>query len=240
MDVQTHYKNHLSNFYSWMFGDFDEMVKKQNDFFIQHQIRPLSSKIAIDLGAGTGFQSMALNQLGFNVHAVDFSQELLSELIERNSDIKTYLGDIRDLSFAKNLSPELIVCMGDTLTHLSKTDEVISLIQDCHSILNTNGKVIFTFRNLSKPLSDCDRFIPVKNDENRILTCFLEDEIETVKVFDLLYERIDGKWNFKKSSYRKLKISAEWVKSEMEKIGFDVELSKLPNGMDAIIGLKTS
>lgn len=238
MDVQTHYKIHLSNFYSWMFGNFDEMVARQKTFFSQHNILPVSSKVAIDLGCGPGFQSIALNQLGFNVHAIDFSEELLNELKAHNSHIKTYLGDIRDLSFAKQLAPELIVCMGDTLTHLSLTEEVISLIRKCHSILNLDGKLIFTFRDLSGSLSDLDRFIQVKSDDNRILTCFLEDNAETVKVFDLLHEKIEEKWVLKKSSYKKLKINIEWLKIEMTKIGFAVELSKLPSGMNVVIGSK--
>lgn len=238
MDARTHYKTHLSSFYSWMFGDFDEMVERQKAFFMQHHIQPLSSNVAIDLGCGSGFQSIALNQLGFKVHAVDFSEELMQELKDKNPSIRTYLGDIRDLSFAKTLKPELIVCMGDTLTHLPLLDEVIGLIKECHSILSSNGKVIFTFRDLSKPLGDLDRFIQVKSDDNRILTCFLENDCEAVKVFDLLQEKIDGKWELKKSFYRKIKINSEWLLTEMRKIGFSIELHKLPSGMDVILGSK--
>ncbi len=40
-------------------------------------------------------------------------------------------------------------------------------------------------------LTELDRFIPVKSDGSKIFTCFLEYEKETVKVHDIIYERIE-------------------------------------------------
>lgn len=221
-----------------MFGDFDQMVKRQKDFFTTNQLRPMSTKVAIDLGAGPGFQSMALDQLGFSVLAVDFSEELLAELIKKNSQIETRTTDLRDLSYASSMAPELIVCMGDTLTHLSDLLEVRALIMNCYSALVLSGKLVFTYRDLSSPLIDTDRFIPVKSDDERILTCFLEDLGETVKVTDLFYQKIEGNWQLKKSSYTKIKITASWLKFEMESLGFNVELSRLSSGMEVVIAQK--
>lgn len=238
METQEHYKNHLSHFYSWMFGDFDEMVKRQTNLFRSLKVQPCESKVAIDLGAGSGFQSLALLELGFIVHAVDFSKELLDELKSKNSKVETHLGDMKDLSFAKEMNPDLITCMGDTLTHLASKEEVLSLLSSIYELLAQSGKLILTFRDLSGSPSDLERFIPVKSDENRILTCFLEDEIDTVKVFDLLYEKSEEGWSLNKSFYRKIKLSSSWLKKEMEEIGYKVELSKLPNGMDCLMAIK--
>lgn len=62
MNTESHYRNHLANFYSWMFGDFKEMVVRQLDLFKSFSIQPASSKVAIDLGSGSGFQFIALIQ----------------------------------------------------------------------------------------------------------------------------------------------------------------------------------
>lgn len=77
--------------------------------------------------------------------------------------------------------------------------------------LEEGGKLILTFRDLSFGLPELDRFIPVKSDENTIFTCFLEYEPETVAVHDLVYRKVDGKWRFNKSCYRKLRLSEKWV-----------------------------
>ena len=54
---------------------------------------------------------------------------------------------------------------------------------------------LITFRDLSSELTELDRLIPVRSDENTIFTCFLEYELETVKVHDIVYNRNQGKWN---------------------------------------------
>jgi hypothetical protein len=47
--------------------------------------------------------------------------------------------------------------------------------------------------------------IPVRSDERRILTCFLEYEEDTVVVHDILHERSGDIWDTRVSSYRKLR-----------------------------------
>src|SRR5580704_7633264 len=97
MSYKEHYKNQLARHYTWMFGDLDSQVAAQKALFERHKIRPESSGVALDLGCGSGFQSVALWQLGFDVRAVDTSEELLEELLHRNAGIKAYCRDIRDL-----------------------------------------------------------------------------------------------------------------------------------------------
>ncbi|HEX7675012.1 MAG TPA: class I SAM-dependent methyltransferase [Bdellovibrio sp.] len=238
MDAQSHYKNHLSYFYSWMFGNYDEAVERQKRLFIEHDIKPITTKLAIDLGAGSGFQSIALEQLGFKVHAVDFSQELLDELKSRSSTVETRLGDIRDFAFAEHLRPELIVCMGDTLSHLESLNDVFDLLQKSYRVLTPGGRCVITYRDLSNCPKELDRFIQVKSDESRILTCFLEDLGNQVKVSDLLHEKHNGIWNLKKSAYLKLKISTTWLHSAMTQQGYEVSRSSLPSGLQLLIGQK--
>jgi SAM-dependent methyltransferase len=221
-----------------MFGDYDQSVKRQLVFFEQHNVKGNPRAIAVDLGSGSGFQSVALKKLGYDVYAVDLSEELLSELREKDSSIHTRCADICDLSFAKQLKPELIVCMGDTLTHLPDLSAVLKLIEDSVQALKSDGKLILTFRNLSSIPKETDRFFIVRSDENQILTCFLEDEGQKVKVTDLLHKRHDQKWTLEKSSYLKLRIDPEMIEKQMSEFGFRVSVSKLPSGLDVVIGQK--
>jgi hypothetical protein len=57
------------------------------------------------------------------------------------------------------------------------------------------------------------------------MMCFLEYEPETVVVHDLIYIRQGERWDLRKSSYRKLRLSVAWVLSQLEAQGFAV-LSK--------------
>lgn len=238
MSYESHYKSHLSHFYTWMFGDFESMVQSQSEFFERYSVFPSGSKVALDLGAGPGYQSIALLGLGFRPVAVDTSRELLEDLVARAPGIPIYCRDFRDLSFANNLQPELVVCMGDTLTHLRSIGEVQSVIEQSYGLLQPRGRLILTFRDLSEAKLDLDRFILVRSDAERILTCFLEDEVNTVKVFDLLHERTGDTWVLKSSYYRKLKIPVAKVSEILLTAGFSIEGDRLNSGMDVMIGVK--
>jgi hypothetical protein len=78
------------------------------------------------------------------------------------------------------------------------------------------------------------RFIPVRADDERILTCFLEDEGDAVRVHDLLYTRdAAGAWHLGKSSYRKLKLAPSWVAERLQ--GYEaIEIGSGPRGMTVI------
>ncbi len=238
MSYERHYASHLARIYTWMFGDFEWMVQAQKEFFEQHSVFPCSTKVALDLGSGPGFQSVALSRLGFTTVAVDTSRELLDELKARDGAVQICLRDFRDLSFARDLRPELIVCMGDTLTHLESLDEVRSLVRQSHELLQPGGKLILTFRDLSSAAQELDRFILVRAEAERILTCFLEDQGEKVKVFDLLHEKNGDTWTLAKSFYRKIRLPVEKVKAALMESGFSAETGTLKNGMCVVIGQK--
>ena len=137
------------------------------------------------------------------------------------ADIKTIEDDLINFDRYINRQPELVVCMTDTILHLESQTEVISLFEKIFSALENNGKFIVTFRDLSQELSELDRFIPLKSDENTILTCFLEYEPHTVKVHDLVYYRDGNDWQLNKSYYRKLRLSQQWIENSLTDIGFN-------------------
>ena len=85
---------------------------------------------------------------------------------------------------------------------------------------------------------ELDRFIPVKSNETTIFTCFLEFEKDSVKVHDIIYEKINAQWVLKKSVYQKLRISPDWTQKYLQKIGFTIEFYDEQNGLIFIIARK--
>lgn len=237
--VKHHYDYLLSDIYSWMSGDFRVQVNQTREYFIKNNIKPSETHSAIDLGSGHGIQSAALIELGFNVTAVDQSEKLLAELKQNSSNkVKTINGDIAEFSYPGNIKPELIVCMGDTLTHLSTIDDVRKMIKNAAENLVINGKLVLSFRDLSNELMGVLRVIPVKSEPTRILTCFLEFGIEKVTVNDILYEFVDGRWEMKVSSYHKLKLSAAETAGMLNAAGLEIIHSEKLKGMEFIIAQK--
>jgi len=240
MTAKEHYDNHLGDFYSWMAGDFEEKQREHQQFLADQGISPASTKFAIDLGAGHGIQSVSLAKVGFNVKAIDFNRQLLTELKQNTKGLAVEVieDDIRAISKYAKPGPELIICWGDTLTHLESVKEIERLLFDCYDALTENGKLIISFRDYSAELIGESRFIPVKSDAGRILTCFLEYFPDHVRVTDLLYEKDVMGWKQKVSSYKKVRFLPSSVKNYLEKIGMKVIFEGIVSRLNTIIAIK--
>ncbi len=239
-DVKAHYDNLLASYYAWISGGSELKLEENRRFFGFHGIRPVRSGLALDLGAGCGFQSIPLAEAGFKVIAIDTSHALLADL--RKSAGKLPIETIEDnlLNFRKHLrqSTELIVCLGDTLTHLTDRDDVQRLFTDAYRALEGKGLLVLGFRDLTAELKGLERIMPVRSESNLIFTCFLEYEEEHVKVHDVIYEKTGDHWQMKKGFYRKLRIPPAWTRDCLLGIGFDVEAFDIQNGMATIIARK--
>lgn len=238
--VKEHYERLLAEHYSWMSGGFSKKLPQNKKFFSFHHIRPVHSGIAVDLGAGCGFQSIPLAQAGFSVIAIDSSEKLLDEL-RKNAhglSIKTVNADLVNFDKCCPGQVELVVCMGDTLTHLSTLKTIRQLLRKIFSALEKGGQLILAFRDLSAELKGLDRFISVRNDANRIFACFLEYEKHHVKVHDMIYQRTQDRWDFKKSYYKKIRIAPQWTKEVLQARGFKIETFDIQNGGVCIIASK--
>jgi hypothetical protein len=127
------------------------------------------------------------------------------------------------------------VCMGDTLTHLENVEAVLRLIADAAKSLRSGGCFVITLRDYSQALTGEQRFIAVRSDEHRILTCFLEYSAAHVTVHDLLHERDASGWKLRVSSYPKLRLAPAWVDNALQSAGFVVRREPGLSGMVRLV-----
>ncbi len=190
--------------------------------------------LAVDLGCGPGVQSVPLAELGYRVVAIDNCCLLLAELViaQGSLPIRLIEADLTRVRSCIDESPSLIVCLGDTLTHLPSLEAVASLIRDIGAALKPGGRCLLGFRDyVSRELVGEQRFIPVRSDESRILTCFLEYHPDHVLVHDLLHERSDTGWTQRVSAYRKLRLDPAWVVDSLSDAGLIVVEPFVESGM---------
>jgi SAM-dependent methyltransferase len=244
-EIFAHYEELLARHYTWMLGaDFDELVAEQRHLL--DSCGASSSKqqnsVALDLGCGSGIHSVALARLGHDtVLGIDISETLIAELAERASRFPGIRPIRADLcagldTIVEPRSITAAVCMGDTLPHLPDTTAVRRLLDDTFEALLPGGVFVLSFRDLTTPLVGLDRFIQVRADQQRVMTCFLEDEGDTVRVTDLIHTKDpDGAWRLGKSSYHKLRLPPVWVAGQLREAGFAVApLETGPRGMCVI------
>lgn len=237
----AHYKTHLGPIYSWMLGDIDVAFARSAAEIDDLQMPTSSQGVAVDLGAGLGLHTLPLARRGFHVTAIDNCQVLLDELKWRCADlaVAAFNADLLEFcSFVKG-QPQVILCMGDTLTHLPTSAAVESLLGSVAGALPKGGVFATTFRDYAtRTLEGDQRFIPVRADADRILTCFLEYTEHEVTVHDVLNERVNGQWRQKISSYPKLRLAPEWVAAKLIELGLTIRRDMTLSGMARIIGTK--
>lgn len=238
--VAEHYENHLASVYLWMAGGFEAAISRGESEINAVCPNPSSGLTAVDLGAGFGMHTIPLARRGYSVVAIDSSKKLLKVLQDHIESLPVQTVEDDLLAFQKHLNAKanLILCMGDTLTHLSEQQSVEQLFSLVAESLDVDGRFIITFRDYTSPLVGNSRFIPVRSDNDRILTCFLEYSPNHVNVHDVLQERNDSIWQLRVSSYRKLRLSPEWVSATLQANGFTVRIEPGLAGMVRVVADK--
>jgi SAM-dependent methyltransferase len=230
-NVQDHYSKLLAKHYTWMFGTSFEAKVLEQRLILEDALQPVGNssghQLAVDLGCGPGFQAIALAEMGYSpVLAIDTSEELLNSLraYQGARPIKAVCDDLLMLpQLVAPATAQVIVCMGDTITHLDGEAAVEELLSSVMETLSPGGSFVISYRDLSATVAGLDRFIPVYSDENKVMTCFLEfDRPESVLVHDLVYSRDGARWLLEKSSYRKLRLPVDWLEDAMVRAGFQV------------------
>jgi SAM-dependent methyltransferase len=230
--VDEHYTRLLAPIYAWMLGGpekaFETGARDLESFLPD-------GSTAVDLGGGFGTHAVPLAKRGWKVLSIDSSPQLTAQLrrYAEGLQIKAVQGDLLD--FQRFLEPEtevdLIVCMGDTLTHLPDRESVAQLASRVAGSLAACGRFMAMFRDYTQLPGGPGRFIPVRSDDTRILTCFLEAVPGYVEVHDLLHEKQGEEWKLSVSSYRKLRLAREEVCRYFNEAGLRARILPAPRGM---------
>jgi SAM-dependent methyltransferase len=228
--VFSHYENLLAPIYSWMAGGTEHALALGAADVAEFLEAP---GYAVDLGAGFGMHSIPLARAGYQVLAIDTSACLLEELRTHSTDLPVRTVKANLLDFAQYLAgtADLILCLGDTLTHLQSMSEIEQLLRTAAGSLRPDGRFVATFRDYQQLPQAEKRFISVRSDSLRIHTCFLEQMPEHVVVHDIIHESGPDGWSMKVSSYQKLRVSATGLSRAAEAAGLHCRIVPGPRGM---------
>lgn len=239
--VAEHYASLLAPVYVWMAGGLESALARGEAEVEALGLDGSPGLVAVDLGAGFGMHALPLAQRGWQVLAVDSSNALLEVLRGQTGALPIRSVEDDLLAFTSHLpgAPALVLCMGDTLTHLPDAPTVGRLLALVAESLRPGGTFVATFRDYTPPLVGERRFISVRSDADRILTCFLEYAPEHVEVHDLLHERVGAAWFLRVGTYRKLRLSPSRVVETLQARGLSARAEPGPAGMTRIVATKS-
>jgi cyclopropane fatty-acyl-phospholipid synthase-like methyltransferase len=235
--VAEHYACHLAPIYLWSVGGPEVTLAAGESEVETLGLPARPGDRILDLGAGFGSHAIPLTRRGAVVTAVDSSAELLASLRQLAGDLS--INCLKDdlLNFLELTTERYaaVLCLPDTLTHLGSTEDVHQFFSMAKRVLMPGGKLIATFRDYTMPRRGEERFIPVKADDSRILTCFLEFEDSAVAVHDIVHERSTQGWQTRVSAYRKLRLDPRELIEIAGRAGFEARVEQGLRGMIRLV-----
>ena len=163
--TQRHYETLLGEVYSWSVGVRGDPFERAAEWLARFKLDGAAT--SLDLGAGFGAHVVPLARAGSSVTAVDFDRTLLSQLQSTLGGlvkhVSVHQADLVDfVRAAKEQRWDLILCAGDTITHLPELSAVRELISLCAQHLRAGGALALQFRDSTGlALEGTSRFLEV-------------------------------------------------------------------------------
>lgn len=142
-DMVDEYDHLHDLWYSYTFGEIDKIILREFKPSIRSEPKP----IAIDVGCGTGIQSIRLASLGYKVLGIDIAEKLIERARiklykarnrDRFLDVDFFIADAQSLPFGDSIA-DCINCCGPTLNFIPNWRKALSEISRC---LRPGGKLL--------------------------------------------------------------------------------------------------
>ena len=141
--------NYLEKYYN-KFNEDKRLVSRHGQVEFSVALKYINNVIGkrnhldiIDIGAGTGRYSAALADMGHNVTAVELVQKNVSQIKEKNPNIKVMKGNAKNLKFAEN-SFDIALLFGPVY-HLFSFEEKLKAISEAKRVVKPGGYVLIMY-----------------------------------------------------------------------------------------------
>ena len=234
--VKQHYDQLLGAHYTWSVAGSDDPYIRGAAWLERHDLARFSRYL--DLGAGFGAHAVPLARAGALVTAVDFHAGLLAELRSAAPSITTHEADLLSFLDEAAASPstapwDAVLCLGDTLTHLTDFAEVQRFLSRSARVVAPTGVLAVSYRDYSgPPRTGTDRFIPVRHDADRALLCLLEPlDADRISVTDIVTLSSPDGLRTQLSTYPKLRLAPATVAAWAASAGLILDRSAVEAGL---------
>lgn len=178
-----------NNFYDRLSDDYDEMTRFSSRLETQIEIlRPWVERYqirsAIDVGCGTGLHSLALCQLGIQVHGVDSNAKMLAQAKQHSERLQCPVEwhhlDMLELD-RLSVKADALFCLGNTLPHILDKGELRQSVNAMHKMLEYRGVVLFQQLNYDRILRDKDRIVGIQKKKDGEIIRFYDFESPLIR-----------------------------------------------------------
>ncbi len=178
----------------------------------------------LDLGCGTASLSLKLSKLGYDVIAVDASEEMLSVAREKTDDILYICQDLSCLDLYG--TAKAAVCTMDTVNHIESTDKIKEFFKRLSLFLEMDSYFIFDMNTPYKHKKVlADNVFTYETDE---VYCIWQNEYEkeekrTHILLDFFVLNDDGCYDRSYDEFYEYEYDIETICNLLNDTGFDIE-----------------
>lgn len=182
----------------------------------------------VDLACGTGSLSEEFSSMGYDVVGIDYSEEMLSEALNKKfdsgSDIQYVCQDMTSFELYGNA--DIIICALDSINHLETADDIRKTIERAYLFLQKGGVFIFDANTAYKHreiLGD-NAFVF----ENEQVFCawqnsYSEEDNRVDISLDFFEKNDEGKYNRYCEDFSEIAPETEVIDRFLTDAGFSVE-----------------
>ena len=145
----------------------------------------------LDLGCGSGRDSIYFQEKGFQVISLDYSEELC-RIAKEKLDLDVICMDFKKIDYCEEFNG-IWACA--SLLHIKK-NEILDVLKSCYSALKKNGKFYMSFKYGNEEKEIGDRFFNFYDEEcfKELISC-TKFELKEIWLTDDLREAHKGeKW----------------------------------------------
>ncbi|MDI3280725.1 MAG: class I SAM-dependent methyltransferase [Bacillota bacterium] len=157
----------LSRYYDEIFPPSPQALAFLREVLTGHRVRKV-----LDVACGTGRYAVELATWGLKVSALDFAWEMAQQVEEKARaaavQVEVRVGDMRQVPRYFPGPFHAVLCLGNSLAHLTEKGEIETFFERVHFILRPGGLFILQVVNFDRILSQGIRTLPTIEREGLI------------------------------------------------------------------------
>jgi len=220
------------------FVNWDERFATEMPFLLAQleTVKPAARESAriLDAACGTGMHAIRLAQEGFATAGTDISAEMIkhARANARAGPVGTLFktagfGEIRDKLHRSPLLPfDAVLCLGNSLAHLTIPGAVQSALVDMATCLRPGGMLLLQNRNFDRVMREKQRWLGTQShtegEHEWIFLRFYDFEPDGLITFNIihLYRQGDQPWQDHISSVKLLPLKRKMLTELLRSAGF--------------------
>lgn len=191
--------------------------------YIKKYLKNFNNPKILDIGAGTGAYSIPLANMGLEVCAVELVKHNLKVLEQKNSSVKTFLGNALNLKKFEDNSFDIVLLLGP-MYHLFCFEDKLNALLEAKRVLKPNGIIFVAY-----VLNDyaiikhgfVDGFINNAIENNEITKQFLiKDDIKNLYSFSTIKQinKLNKTANLKRAKIIGVDGATDYIRQTLNKM----------------------